>query len=130
MTRRDDLRARAARAANRTPAADPGEAQRDPGPLSPPHDQAPPPRAAARPGRPASIAPRTKPVRMTVDLSPLAHERLRARRNALRESLGMAADLPGAVVVRALLAELDANSGLADAVRDRIAEDPTGYGRQ
>ncbi|WP_405422111.1 hypothetical protein [Pseudonocardia alni] len=42
----------------------------------------------------------------------------------------MAADLPGAVVVRALLAELDANSGLADAVRDRIAEDPTGYGRQ
>lgn len=69
-------------------------------------------------------------MRMTVDLSPLAHERLRARRNTLREELGMAADLPGAVVVRALLAELDADPNLAATVRDRIAEDPTGYGRQ
>ncbi|WP_264198049.1 hypothetical protein [Pseudonocardia sp. ICBG601] len=42
----------------------------------------------------------------------------------------MVADLPGAVVVRALLAELDADPNLAAAVRDRIADDPTGYGKQ
>lgn len=131
MSKRDQLRARAARAANRAPAEEPEHPQH-PDQIAITDDQ------PARPARPAPATPptsrpttpRTKPVRMTVDLSPLAHERLRGHRNTLREELGVATDVAGAVVIRALLAQLDQDPKLAAAVRDRIADDPSGYGKQ
>ncbi len=130
MSRREDLRSRASRAANRAPAAEQVQLPQQPAPVALTADPPPPSLPPTRPARAAASTPRTKPVRMTIDLSPLAHERLRTRRNTLRGELGMVADLPGAVVVRALLAELDADPNLAAAVRDRIADDPTGYGKQ
>lgn len=130
----DQLRARAARAANRTP-AEQSEHPQHPDQTALLADQEAPaqpaPRRSTRRPAPTTPAPtvRTKPVRMTVDLSPLAHKQLKRDRDTLADQLGVP-DLAGAVVVRALLAELARDPALAEAVRDRIATDPSGYGQQ
>lgn len=113
MATADQLRARATRAANRTP----GPAEHSE-PVTPPEVPAMPTPAAATdvPTMPV----RTKPVRITVDLSPLDHRHFRQHREALADQLGLPT-LPAAVVIRALLTELAEQPELASTIRNRIA---------
>lgn len=99
MSRADDLARRAARVTEHATRLDPGEATPAP----------------SRPGP----APRVKDVRITVDLPPARHRWLRRwcadTAEELEKPLVHASD-----VVRALLAELDADPDLAGRVRDRL----------
>lgn len=75
--------------------------------------------AAAGPARVAT--PRTAPVRSTVDLQPLEHRGLRGKQVQIAELIG-ATSVHGSEVFRALLAELEADEGLAGGLLDRVAQ--------
>lgn len=132
MSKADQLRARAARAANRRPDPEP-EYSHHPDQTSLLDDGEPAPAPAHAAPAPArrrpSTAPRTKPVRITVDLSPLAYRDLNRWCRQAAEDLDVA-KVNTAAVVRTLLGMLDDDQALAGRVRDRIAADPSGYGTQ
>ncbi|WP_141722485.1 hypothetical protein [Micromonospora aurantiaca (nom. illeg.)] len=69
-----------------------------------------------RPG----AAPRTTPVRMTVELAPMEHRRLRRYCDQVADDIG-AAQVAGAEVVRVLLGLLDGDSDLAARVAQELA---------
>lgn len=101
MARRADLAARAAAVA-----ADPADQDKDTDPT--------PVRTSAVP------QVRTRPVRITVELSPLEHRKLRRLCDQYADQLG-AAQVAGAEVVRVLLALVDADETLAARVGDELA---------
>jgi hypothetical protein len=107
--RRADLAARAAAVAGARPEPRPDEQPADPG-----ADGEQPGRAAA-----TSRTPRTRPVRVTVELSPMEHKALRQWCAATAADL----DLPvvaGAEVFRALLSLMRADPGMAEQVRAEL----------
>lgn len=73
----------------------------------------------------AKSAPRAKPVRVTTDLAPQSYRQLVAYCTELAETFGRA-KVPHAEVIRALIAELEADSNLrlviADSVRARMSK--------
>lgn len=110
MANAKELAARAARIGqNRqptAPAADDAAGER------------PQPSAKATTKTPAT---RTKPVRITVDLMPQDHAKLSARTAEIGQQIGRVR-LPAAEVVRALVAELEADPSLRDRVAGRITQ--------
>lgn len=71
------------------------------------------------PARRASAAPRTRPVRITVDLAPVDHRRLKRWCDDVAEPVGTAT-VPLADVVRVLLARLHADRDLQAQVIDDL----------
>jgi hypothetical protein len=67
-----------------------------------------------------AAAPRTKPVRITTDLSPVAYRRFRAWLGETADDLGVA-NISGSDVVRLLVDQLVDDPGLAAAVRAELA---------
>lgn len=132
MSNADRLRARASRAANRKPAAEAQEHPQHPDQTSLLEDQPDTAPASARRPRDAgrrSAGPRTKPVRITVDLSPLAYRDLSRWCAESADQLDMV-KVNNAAVVRTLLALLDDDPNLSEQVRARLAADPSGSGTQ
>jgi hypothetical protein len=85
--------------------------------------------AAARPSsssvsppRPAGPAPRTKPVRLSVDLAPTAYRELQEFCTAAAVALERPR-VAGVDVLRSLLAELAEDEDLAERVQGRLAGD-------
>ncbi len=83
--------------------------------------------AAARsssisPSRPAGLAPRSKPVRLSLDLAPTAYRDLQAFCTAAAVALERPR-VAGADVLRGLLAELAEDDALAARVRSRLMGD-------
>lgn len=68
-----------------------------------------------------ATAPRSKPVRLSVDLAPTAYRRLTEFCHSSADALGMAR-VTSVDVIRALLAELNQDTQLAERVRTRIAD--------
>jgi hypothetical protein len=74
--------------------------------------------------QPAARPIRARPVRITVDLAPQTHRTLRESGRDIADGLGQVA-ISHAAIVRALIAELDANPNLRNVVMRRLREDLT-----
>ena len=109
MSRADELRARAARVtehAARSPEMEQqGTAQQGTAPTA----------------QPSVRVPRVAPVRITVDLDPTRHRRLKRWCGDTAELIQRPA-VAGADVVRALLDELDEDADLATRIRARLQD--------
>lgn len=101
MSRADDISRRAARVAS--------------------HASRPADPAAAEPAPARGRVPRVAPVRITVDLDPAQHRRLKRRCADYADDLERPS-VHAADVVRALLDELDADAGLAARVQERLRD--------
>lgn len=84
-------------------------------------------RVAARPRTPEPAAeplvpPRAQPVRITIDLAPIAHQSLLTYCRHAAATLQLP-KVPAASVIRALLAQLDQDPGLAERVLPDVLRD-------
>ena len=109
MSKAEEMRARAARVAQRS--------NQGSGAAS---DETPVPAAAATPAKPAVV--RSKPVRITADLPPQSYRSLVDYAASLATRFGRAR-VPHVNVIRALVLELEDDQALQGRIAARIAQD-------
>lgn len=70
-----------------------------------------------------SAPPRTKPVRISTDLSPQAYKQLARYCGELAENLGRTTSVPKVAVLRALIEELNTNAELRTQILTRVSDE-------
>lgn len=69
------------------------------------------------------VPPRTKPVRVSTDLSPQAYKQLARYCGELAENLGRTTSVPKVAVLRALIEELNTNTELRTQILTRVSDE-------